>query len=344
MVLVTGATGLLGSHLVFRLVSNNEKVRAVYRRAEKMELVKRVFAYYSDTPRSLFDKVEWVQANLNDLPRLEEVFRDVDYVYHCAAFVSFEPDKFTQLRKINIEGTANIVNLCIANKIKKLCYSSSVAALGKNLDPSQPITEETEWNPTIDNSVYAITKYGAELEVWRGSQEGLDVVIVNPGVIIGPGFWRSGGSSSLIRKVALGMSYYTEGSTGYVDIDDVVEIMIRLVEGNIKNERFILVSENLQFKDFVEQTAQLLGVPSPETKAGPLTLAAAWRLDWLRSKVMGKRRRISKQLSKSLQSKTVFSSEKIKSALEYDFIPISTSIEKTVKYYKQDYSIEPDTT
>ncbi|MDX1470966.1 MAG: NAD-dependent epimerase/dehydratase family protein [Flavobacteriaceae bacterium] len=337
MVLVTGATGLLGSHLVFRLVSNNEKVRAVYRRAEKLELVKRVFGYYSDTPETLFEKVEWVEANLNDLPQLEKVFKDIDYVYHCAAFVSFEPDKFQQLRKINIEGTANIVNLCIANNVKKLCYSSSVAALGKNLDPDKPITEETEWNPANDHSVYAITKYGAELEVWRGSQEGLDVVIVNPGVIIGPGFWRSGGSSSLIRKVALGMSYYTEGSTGYVDIDDVVEIMVRLVESEIKTERFILVSENLQFKNFIEQTANALGVPPPETKAGPWTLAIAWRLDWLRSKVMGKRRRISKQLAKSLQTKTLFSNEKIKSVLGYDFIPISHSIEKTVKYYQADY-------
>ena len=166
---------------------------------------------------------------------------DIDYVYHCAALISFDTKDYYKLRKINIEGTANIVNLCITHKVKKLCYVSSIAALGNTLDQSI-ITEETHWNTEADNSVYAISKYGAEIEVWRGAQEGLNSVIVNPGVILGPGFWHSG-SGVLFKKVYKGLSHYVTGTTGYVDVIDVVEIMTQLIHSDINNQRYIIVSE-----------------------------------------------------------------------------------------------------
>ena len=199
MILVTGGTGLVGSHLLFELVHTNENIRAIYRDEAKQVLVKKVFSYYSEESNLLFNKIDWVKADLLDIPTLTEVFTGITHVYHCAALISFDPKDYHKLRKINIEGTANIVNLCIANTISKLCYVSSISTLGKKENHSH-INEETHWNPDADNSVYGISKYGAEMEVWRGTQEGLKTVIVNPGLILGPGLWNSG-SGLLFKEV-----------------------------------------------------------------------------------------------------------------------------------------------
>ena len=339
MILVTGGTGLVGSHLLFHLVNNSDlPVRAIYRRAHKLDTVKHVFSYFSDTPNTLFNNIDWVEANLNDIPKLQKAFIGITHVYHCAAFVSFEPDKYHQLRKINIEGTANIVNLCISNSVKKLCYMSSIAAIGHHNDPEKLITETTPWNAEFDNSVYAITKFGAELEVWRGTQEGLDAVIVNPGIILGGGHWRSGSSGSLFKQIYKGLKYYTHGTTGYVDVWDVVSIMYQLMDSPLKNENYIVISECLSFKDFQSKVANALGV-SPATKeAKPWLLQLAWRLDWLNFKLMRKRRRLSKQMAKSATSITKYDNSKIKNALNFDFKTIDQSVEAIARLFKKDFS------
>ena len=334
MILVTGGTGLVGAHLLFKLLNDNQSVRAIYRTEKKFETVKRIFSYYTENPDVLFDKIDWVEADLNDIPSLTEAFSGIDYVYHCAAFVSFEPNKFDLLQKTNIEGTANIVNFCLAEKVKKLCYVSSIAAIGTPTIASNLITEDTEWNPEFDNSVYAITKYGAELEVWRGTQEGLDAVIVNPGIIIGPGIWNYG-SGSLITMVNKGMSYYTTGSTGYIDVNDVVNCMVQLLNSPIKNERYILTSEILTFKDFTYKTAVHLGVTPPKKEASATLLAIGWRLDWLKHKLTGKRRVLSKQTAQSALSISQFSNTKIIDALGYTFKTIDQSLKDTTTYFKK---------
>lgn len=336
MILVTGGTGLVGSHLLYQLVSNNEPVRAIYRRAHKLESVKKVFSYYSKDVELLYNRIEWLEADLNDVPALIDVFKDITHVYHCAAFVSFEPDKYRQLRKINIEGTANIVNLCVANKIEKLCYVSSIAAIGHELEPEKLITEACSWNPEEDHSVYAITKYGAEMEVWRGTQEGVDAVIVNPGIIVGPGFWRGGGSGSLINQVYKGFPYYTNGMTAYVDVIDVVNVMLRLMKGNIKNESFIVISENLSFQEFQMKVAKVLGVEPAKKEASKFLLGIGWRMDWLRHKLLGKRRRLSKQIAKTAFTKNVYDASKLKNALDFEFMTMDDSIEKAGRYFLED--------
>ncbi|WP_336129661.1 NAD-dependent epimerase/dehydratase family protein [Mesoflavibacter sp. CH_XMU1422-2] len=333
MILVTGGTGLVGAHLLFHLLNENQPIRAIYRNEKKFDTVKRIFGYYTNNADTLFDTIEWVKADLNNIPQLTEAFKDITHVYHCAAFVSFEPDKFNLLQKTNIKGTANIVNFCIDHKVEKLCYVSSIAALGASLNKA--ITEDTEWNNEIDNSVYAITKYGAELEVWRGTQEGLDAVIVNPGVIIGPGVWRYG-SGSLIKMIYNGLKYYTTGSTGYVDVNDVVKAMIQLVKSDVKNERYILVSENLSFKDFFTKTANYLGVKPPQKEAKPWLLNIAWRLDWLKHKLTRKRRVLSKQTANSAVTTTIYSNNKIKDAIGFEFLPMDKSIKTTISFFKND--------
>lgn len=336
MILITGGTGLVGSHLLFKLVNTNERVRATYRRQKTLARVKHVFSYFSDDAEALFNKIEWIEADINDIPKLQDAFKDITHVYHCAAFVSFEPDKYKTLRKINIIGTANIVNLCISNDIKKLCYVSSVAAIGHNSNPEKLINEETSWNPEEDNSVYAITKYGAELEVWRGTQEGLDAVIVNPGIILGGGFWKGGSSGNLFKQIYNGMGYYVNGVTGYVDVWDVVDSMYQLMQSSIKNESFILVSENLSFKTFQTKTANALNVKPPSKEAKAWLLQIAWRFDWLKFKVFGKRRSLSKQNAKSAVSVTSYDNSKLKNAINFEFKTIDQSIDEVSKLYLKD--------
>jgi dihydroflavonol-4-reductase len=340
MILVTGGTGLVGSHLLYKLMSNGETVRAIYRRKHTLELVKRVFAYYAEDFETLFSKIDWVDADITDVPKLAEAFKNINYVYHCAAFVSFEPDKYHQLRKINIEGTANVVNLCVANAVKKLCYVSSIAAIGHHTNTAELITEETHWNPEDDNSVYAITKYGAEIEVWRGTQEGVDAVVVNPGIIVGPGYWKSGGSGSLIKKIYKGFPYYTNGVTGYIGVDDVVNAMYQLLQSDYKNERYILVSENLSFKIFQEKVSRALNVIPAKKEATSVVLAIGWRLDWLNHKVFGKRRKLSKQMATSARSISLYDSSKLKAALNFEFQSLDDCIKNVGQLFLKDVEKE----
>jgi nucleoside-diphosphate-sugar epimerase len=334
MILVTGGTGLVGSHLLFKLTQKGHRVRAIFRNDKKIEAVRHVFSYYTENVDAYFSKIEWVEGDITDIPKLTEAFKGVTHVYHCAAFISFDPNYYHSLRQINIEGTANVVNLCISNNIEKLCYVSSIAAVGN--DPSGAlITEESSWNKDEDHSVYAITKYGAEMEVWRACQEGLDVVIVNPGVIIGPGFWRFG-SGSFFKRIFKGLKYYTTGTTGYVSVDDVINIMTLLMDGNIKNERYIVIAENLSFQSFFTKIANALNVEAPKKKASPLLLQIAWRMDWLRSKIKGKHRRLVRHSVISIQSITAYDNSKIKSDLNYEFNSVDSAISLTSQHFLSD--------
>lgn len=331
MILVTGGTGLVGSHLLFELVNMNQSIRAIYRDRAKLDFVKKVFSYNSEQTDLLFNKIDWVKADLLDVPSLIEVFKDITHVYHCAALISFDPKDYLKLRKINIEGTANIVNLCIANTISKLCYVSSISTLGKKYNHNL-IDEETHWNPDADNSVYGISKYGAEMEVWRGTQEGLNTVIVNPGLILGPGFWNSG-SGLLFKEVNQGLTYYVNGTSGYVDVKDVIKCMIRLMNSNNSNNRFILVSENLSFKQFTEIASRYLGVKAPRKPVTLFMLKIGWRFDWLKSFITGKPRRLTKQTAASALTITNYCNKKIIKAIDFNF----TKIEDTIKSISEQF-------
>jgi nucleoside-diphosphate-sugar epimerase len=325
MILVTGSTGLVGSHLLYKLVnSNKQPVRAIYRNNCNLDNVKNVFSTYTKNVDALFNTIDWVEADILDIPALTKAFNGITHVYHCAALVSFEPDKYPLLRKTNIEGTANIVNLCLSLDIKKLCYVSSVATLGDS-PKNMPTTEETYWNTEADNNVYAITKYGAEMEVWRASQEGLPVVIVKPAVILGAGIWGHG-SGSLFVKSYNGFKYYTSGSIGLVDVRDVVSAMIQLLNSNTENEDYILVAENWTYKRFLQTLATHVNAKPPLKMAKPWLLNLTWKLDWLKHKLTGKQRRLTKHLAKSLTTTANYSNAKIKSELNFEFKPIEQSI------------------
>jgi nucleoside-diphosphate-sugar epimerase len=332
MILVTGGTGLVGAHLLLHLIESRsigtEKVRAIYRSVASLEKTKSLFYMYKK--ESFFEQIEWIQADITEVPSLEIAFQNIDTVYHCAALISFDPKDEDILRKTNIEGTANIVNFCIAYQIKKLCFISSIATLGDLLPHEKFITEETEWNPEKYHNDYAISKYGAEMEIWRGQQEGLEVIIVNPGVILGPGF-REQGSGQLFTKVKNGLKFYTLGSTGFVAVTDVVRMAHELMESEIKNERFTLIAENSIFRDILNAMADALDVKRPEIHAKPFFMEILWRLDWFVSNVFQQKRKLSQATARASYSENTYSNQKIKDQLKTDFIDIHDYIKDISK-------------
>lgn len=333
MILVTGGTGLVGAHLLLHLIQNDEQnIRAIYRNQSHIEKTKSFFN--NNNSSHLFSKIEWINADILNIPSLEIAFQNIEFVYHCAAFISFNPDDEEQLRKVNIEGTANIVNFCIDKNVTKLCYVSSIAALGDQPETETFITEETLWNPEVLHSDYAISKYGAEMEVWRGFQEGLQVVIVNPGVILGDGFWEQS-SGAFFKTVKKGLPFYTVGSTGYVAVTDVVKILFQLMRSSCNGERFIVVSENITFQNFINSIAEKLNVKKPKIEAKPWLLNSAWRVDWLVSTVFRTNRTLSKNGAKSLVNKEEFSNDKIVKHLNFSFEKIDGYLDKIISDFKK---------
>ena len=333
MILVTGGTGLVGSHLLYYLTLKNDEIRATYRTKSSLEKVKKVFSYYtSDT--SLFDKIEWCKADITKVPDMILAFKSVNQVYHCAAFISFNPKDYIEMRKVNIHGTAIIVNLCIDAKVDKLCYVSSIAAVGDAKIGQEFIDETCEWNKELDNSGYSITKFGGEMEVWRASQEGVDVVIVNPGVILGSGFWDAG-SGKLFSQVYHGFNYYTEGVTGFVSVQDVVKAMIQLVDSTIKNERFILISENKTYKEVLFEIADAFGKKRPSVKIKRWQTELFWRFAWVVSKITGVTPLLSKYSARSAHTISKYSSKKIKEKLDFNFEDVQDSIKRICGKFQQ---------
>ena len=335
MILVTGGTGLVGSHLLYHLLRKDEQIRAIHRSTSDLEKVHKIFTYYTSEAEAevLFRKIEWVKADIVNIPSLEKVFEGIQTVYHCAALISFDPKDENKLRKINIEGTANIVNHCIAFQVKKLCFVSSIASIGEPVK-KDVIDEKCAWNPEKPHSDYAISKYGAEIEVWRASQEGVQVIIVNPGVIIGPGFWNSG-SGKLFSRVADGLKYHFPKVTGFVGVNDVVKGMIRLMDAELKNEQYIQVSENLSFESVLKMVARELEKPEPDVQLKKWMIF----MGWIFQKIggwFGVKREITFSSIKSLYHENNFSSKKIKNELDYDFEGIESVISSTAEIYRKE--------
>lgn len=333
MILVTGGTGLVGSHLLYHLTQKNALVCAIYRSKEKIEKVKEVFSFYTDDYLPSFKKIKWIKADITDIPSLEIVFSmcKVSNVYHCAGLVSFNPKDYYKMRQVNINGTANIVNFCVDEKVKKLCFVSSISTLGSAIN-GKVITEDNKWNKEEESSEYAITKHGAEMEVWRASQEGIDVVIVNPGVILGSGFFNTG-SGKIFSQVYNGFKFYTEGITGFVGVKDVVKAMISLTESTIKNQRFILVSENKSFKDIFFSIAKEFNKKPPSIKVNTIITSVFWRIDWLLTKITKKEPLLTKNSARSSHNKEYYSSEKIKNELNFEFEKMNKVIVEACKNF-----------
>ena len=335
MILLTGATGLLGSHVLYQLCRTEDKIRATKRQRSNMNLVRKVFSYYCDNADELLEKVEWVDADLLNITDLETAFQGVTKVYNCAAWLSFNPKHKQRMIENNVRTTANIVNLCLSNKIQKLCHVSSVAALGRSGE-SNHIDENTSWVDGPENSNYAKSKYYSELEVWRGIEEGLDAVIVNPSIILGPGQWESG-SSIFFHTVWKGMPFYTLGSNAFVDVRDVANILIQLMQSSITSERFVICSENLPFRSTFNYIAEFLGKEKPHIEVTPLLNAMGWRMAKFASFFTRKTPVLTKETARSGSSHSHYDNTKIRKALNFEFIPVEQTCKDLSNMFLKEY-------
>lgn len=312
-VLVTGGAGLLGRELISQLLQQGKQVTAIY----------------NHTPITGFNEknIRLVQCNILDVIGLEEVMQGIDELYHCAGKVSFAPKETAELFKVNVEGTANVVNAALNAGVKKMVHVSSVAALGR-IREDEPITEVMQWTEETSNSRYGQSKYLGELEVWRGIAEGLDAVIVNPALVMGPGNWDES-STEIFKNIYKESPWFTDGSTGFVDVRDVATAMIALMESGISAERFILSAENRSFREVFHKIADNFKKKRPSKKVTPLLAAIVWRWEAIKSKLTGIRPLITKETAATALAKVRFDNSKL-----LQFLPSFKyrSLEDTISY------------
>ncbi len=329
MIFVTGGTGLLGSHLLVELAKEEKKIRAMYRSDTRLDIVQHIFEFYFKEGWSkYFEKIEWVKGDILDIIELEDAMKDCEYVYHCAALVSFHPKDFDKVMKINREGTANIVNLCLSKNITKLCYVSSTAAIGG--EDGEIIDETHSWKNTPTTSGYSVSKYSAEKEVWRGIEEGLQAVIVNPCVILGPGNWNDS-SLTLFKTLQKGIKYYPPGANATVDARDVATIMVKLMQSSIYAERYLCIGSNQTFKELMDAVSEELKVKKPSKLVHRRMVNLARRFLGLIAFFTRKKSSVTSETVNSLFSNYAYDASKIKKELNYKFYSLEETIQNAVK-------------
>jgi dihydroflavonol-4-reductase len=324
MVLVTGGTGFLGAYIIKELVEKGYAVKAI-RRSTKLP-------FFID--KNIFDKVQWVDGDVLDVMALEEAMEGVDAVIHSAAIISFYKKDRAKMMNVNIDGTANVVNIALDKKVKRFVYVSSVAALGRTIN-GENVNENKKWEDSKINTNYGISKYKAELEVWRGFAEGLTGVIINPSTILGYGDWNTS-SSRIFKNVYEEFPWYTTGINGFVDVEDVAKAAVQLLASDITEERFIINGDNISFQQLFNTIADGFGKRHPNKKASAFMGELAWRLEKIKAIFTGKPPLLTKETSRMAQSETCFNNRKIRNALSgFSFTPLPETINKACKKYAE---------
>jgi nucleoside-diphosphate-sugar epimerase len=313
-VFVTGGTGLLGSHLLYELSAEGYVIKALKRPTSNIDRVKKLFSYYSDNAEEMFGRIKWVDEYLMDYEAIRDILSDCDQAYHAAATVSFRKKDRAEMLSVNVQGTANMVNVCNDLKIP-LCHVSSIGALGRG-DPGHPVAEDSFWQSSDRRSAYSYSKYKSEMEVWRGIAEGLNAVIVNPAVILGPGNWEQG-SSSFFHRIYRGMRFYTKGVTAFVDVRDVCRCMVQLMKKECFGERYILSAGELSYKELFDAIAGGLNVKKPSAEAKPWMLKTAYLLSSAIGNLTGVKTVLTKETVRSATQKLYYSNQKVTEALSY---------------------------
>ncbi len=337
MILVTGGTGLIGSRIILDLIREGHQVRALKRPNSDTTFIKQVFEHYLEDPGSSYDKIEWVNGDILDVLSLDDSMDQVEYVYHSAALVSFEPGAGKKLRELNEKGTANVINSCLNHSVKKLCYISSIAALGRPEDGEDFIDETLKWKASKYNTNYAISKYAGEREVWRGIAEGLNAIIVNPSIVLGISN-PSKGSSRIFRSVWTGLKFYPPGINGFVDVEDVSRASIELMKSVITNERFILNGINITYRELFTRIADELDKKPPSTETSLWMLEAAWMFEAVKSVITGKKPLLTKETARTSGNRFRYSNSKIKEAINYEFKDFDDTIAELGNYYSDLFS------
>ena len=331
MTLVTGATGILGRVIVLELLKRGKTVRATKRKTSNLEEVRHSFKFYTENPDEFFNKIEWVDIDFDDIDSLKIAVNGVEEVYHCAAKVSFHPDARKKMYRTNIDGTKNLLYACENSSVKKFCFVSSIAVLD-GFNENGMMDEDSDFNSKLEHSAYAESKHFSEMEVWRASAEGLNVVIVNPGMIIGSGNWNE--SSGLIyENFTKGFTF--SGGTSYVDVRDVAKISVELMEKNIFGERFILISENKRYSEMTNFVRNKLGKSTPKILSKSV-LNFAKILNFCFGWFIPSLKMANKVNIDSVTNLNPVSNQKIRERLDYEFIPVEESLDFHLKNYRQD--------
>ena len=333
MVLVTGGTGLVGAHVLFELVNSGNTVRALQRENSSKQVVKDLFNFYSPKGTELYNSISWVTGDVEDVFSLEKIVSGCDAVFHCAAVVSFSSSDLNSMLKTNVEGTKHLVDICLSENVKEFYYVSSVAAMGRNAK-TQSVNETAEWENSKENSGYAISKYQAEMEVWRGGEEGLNVAMVNPTIVIGPGQTQKS-SGTIMKSISSGQKYYTAGENGYVDARDVAFILKLLYDQKIFGERYVLCGENLSYKEAGDLMAKHLQVKPPTILAKPWLTSLAWRSLAIVGFFTRKRQLLTKETAQSSHRKTTYENDKARNELGVTFRTAEQAIKNAVAFFKK---------
>lgn len=325
MILVTGGSGLVGRELIIQLLAMDKPVKAIFHKTEIEKI---------DDPH-----LELVQCDLLDVIGLEDVMQGVDEVYHCAGFISYNPADTSKLYKINVEGTANIVNAALNAGIKKMVHVSSIAALGRPVNPADMIDETMDWAASSNKNNYGRSKYLGELEVWRGIAEGLNAVIINPSLILGAGTWGEG-STAIFKSVYDELPWYTDGVTGFVDVRDVARSMIMLMNSDISSQRFIVSAENDTFRNVFNLIAKSFNKRLPVRRVTPLLAAIVWRVEAVKSKFTGKKPLVTKETAASAMAVQKFNNGKLASWLpSFKYYPLAQTIDHSCCLLQQKLNI-----
>lgn len=333
---VTGGTGLLGAHLLYKLLKQEDKVKVFHRKTTSSGLLKKIISYYDSNADSYLERIIWYEGELTNPNDVEDFLDEGDQLYHCGGIVSFTGSDRKKLKDTNAKGTENVVNAGLNKNIDKLVHVSSIATLGQ-ANSHGLIDENSQWKNSRHNSWYAFSKMLGEQEVWRGQMEDLSTIIINPGIILGPGLWNSG-SPRFFTSVWNGLNYYTEGINGFVDVRDVAGAMIRLMDSDIESERFILVAQNIDYKSLFEKIAGELDSEPPKKKARRVILEIAWRLESIRIFVTRKKPLITKETANSAVRKHYYDGLKITRTLDFDYQNIDKTIHDIAMHFKNDIS------
>ena len=331
MNLVTGATGIIGSHVVFSLLQNNEFVIAGKQKQSDILKVKKLFSYYTKNYQELFDKIKWVEIDLLDIYSIEAALENVNSVYHCAGMVSFNKKDRASLYQINEIGTTNIVNACLSKNINSLCYVSSISAIN-NLDYKLPLNEDVFWKKSGKESDYSISKYNAEREVWRGIEEGLSAVIVNPGIVLSPGFWNQS-SSVLFSTCFKGNKFYTNGSSAYIGALDLSAIMLELVSAKKFGSRYIIIENNYSYHFILSEIQKQFNKTPPSIKISKWLMRLGRLASQVASNFTKNHPIISSSMINSAFNTQTFSNQKILALTKRQIMPINQVINEICKIY-----------
>lgn len=320
MILITGGTGFLGSTLIKQLIDRGIDVIAT-KRAQ------------STIPAVLLSSslIQWVDADINNYFELEEALEGVTQVYHCAALVSYQKKDAKSLFKVNVEGTAHLVNLCLEKNIR-LLHVSSIAALGEH-KADKLISEEDPWEHSPSTSNYALSKYQAEMEVWRGITEGLEAVIVNPSLILGAAA-GSKGSGAIFSMINKGLKFYPKGSVGVVDVEDVAAIMILLMDKHdIRAERYIINHLNISNKDLLSVASVLMKRPEPTIEVSETLLQIASVVSGMLSFFSKSASSLTKESAAASSAQLQYSNAKLQSLLNFRYRPLEETLKEIANLY-----------